>query len=251
MEKSASTLSHAKFARLTPRQQHKVLAQWALSCLDDDVLTGFDTHYRRLTQDAELDLLRPPTWLTEREAIEEHGRFHARLAGIEWAWDLDITGARRALWQPRFKVEVVLDRVRSPFNVGSILRGIDAFGFRGLRHASDHLDLSHPRLVKAARGAQAWVPVNYEADLPGFLEDYQGTVIGLERHRAAVSILEWDPPAECAVVLGHESDGISQALMSRCDQWVELPSYGFKHTMSVQQAMVAFGMAYLMARGSS
>ena len=140
-------------------------------------------------------------------------------------------------WQPKFEVEVVLDQIRSPYNVGSILRIIDNFGLKGMVHSSSWLSLSHPQLIKAARGCEKWIPVRLEKDLISYLKNSSLPVIGIEKNDQAEDLNNWSPPEKCIIILGNESYGIASALQKTCCKTIHIPMYGYKKSMNLTHAL--------------
>jgi len=234
MEKSVNTISKNKFAKLPSRRQHELLAELARSALSDPDINLFLDRYNELHSWAPLDRYSPPAWLSRKEAIDEYYSFHLNFTSLKS--DPEESG-KNLSWQPKFNVEVVLDQVRSPYNVGSILRIIDNFGFKGMVHSSSWLSLDHPQLVKAARGSEKWIPVRFETDLISYLKNTSLQVIGIENDKQAETLKNWSPPEKCILVLGNESYGIASAIREICCKTVSIPMYGFKRSMNVNHAL--------------
>ncbi len=235
MEKSAKTIGKRKFCSLPARRQHALLAELARDALSGGDREGFLKRYVELHAWAALDRYEPPPWLSAQEAMEEYLNFHgglSRTPGVSEPPPAPVS------WQPRFPVTVVLDQVRSPYNVGSVLRLIDNYGLKGVVHASPWLRLSHPRLRRAARGCERWIPVRCEPDLPAYLKSADAAVIGIENDAGAVSVERWDPPAgDLVLVLGNETYGIAGAIRGHCSLSVCIPMFGFKKSMNVHHAL--------------
>jgi hypothetical protein len=170
MDRCAETIGQKKFSRLPVRRQHALLAELAGSALKAADYRGFQERYEVMHSWAALDRYTPPKWLSPEESLQEFFYFHAGFAQDPTEIDSSRAETGPLAWQPRFDVTVVLDQVRSPYNVGSIIRLIDNAGFAGLVHASAGLDLKHARLQRASRGAERWIPVNFVADLPLLLQ---------------------------------------------------------------------------------
>ncbi len=231
MEKSVNTISLRKWVKLNPRKQHQLLADWAggLAAVD----TGFTERYRELCQAAQLDHYQAPAWLSDSEQRAALVAFHQGIAGLD---QTESEPMPNGVWSPRFSVEVVLDQVHNPYNVGSILRLIDNFGFAGLRLSPPHPSLNHPRLQRAARGSQAWLPVVTCPDLADYLAKAEVPVYGLECGEDAVAVEAWQPQAPCILLLGNERFGIAEGLRQHCTQLVTIPMFGFKNSMNVSHA---------------
>ena len=237
MEKSASTIGRRTFCRLSARRQHRLLAELAETAARTGAASAFAQRYEELHTWASLDRYAPPAWLSPAEMLEECACFHRLQAGLGDAAGDRAVAAPAVSWQPTLPVTVALDQVRSPYNVGSILRLIDNAGFAGLVHSSPWLRLDHPRLQRAARGTQQWVPVRYESDLPGFLAHATVPVIGIETGPSAIPLDRWDPPRACVLLVGNESYGIAGALRRRCTAQVAVPMRGYKASMNVHHAL--------------
>jgi tRNA(Leu) C34 or U34 (ribose-2'-O)-methylase TrmL len=237
MDRCAETIGHRKFSRLPARRQHELLAELARTALERGDYQGFLERYALMQAWAGLDRYRPPYWLSPEEALHEFYYFHA-LCADDPADLTPVAAAHTPLaWQPRFDVTIVLDQVRSPYNVGSIIRLIDNAGFAALVHASPGLDLRHPRLRRAARGAECWIPVSCAADIPALLRDAGMPVVALENCPGAVMVDRWQPPEKFLLVAGNESYGIAAAVREVCSECVCIPMYGYKKSMNVHQAL--------------
>ena len=234
MEKSVNTISKIKFIKLSSRRQHELLSGLARSGLSDLDFDRFLERYNELHSWTQLDRYIPPVWLSQKEALDEYLSFHLNFTSLQTTHE----EADNALsWQPKFEIEVVLDQVRSPYNVGSILRIIDNFGLKGMVHSSSWLSLSHPQLIKAARGCEKWIPVRLEKDLISYLENSSLPVIGIENNDPAENLNSWSPPEKCIIILGNESYGIASALQKICCETIQIPMYGFKKSMNVTHAL--------------
>lgn len=241
MEKSANSIGKTKFQKLSSLQQHKLLAQFARDSLANGRCDAFLARYQVLHQWAEIDKYLPPTWLTAREAVFNCGAFHELFASQQNSID----SQDAPVWNPRHQVEVVVDQVQTPFNLGSILRLIDNLGFEGLVHSAPWQRWDHPRLKKSARGAQAWIPVEFQPNLPEYLACSEVPVIGLEVCEGAVPLSEWKPPRACKLVLGNEVNGLAQAVRNTCHQMVSVPMFGFKNSMNVSHAFAVVAYFWL------
>ena len=246
MLKSPQTISARKFAGLSLARRHGLLAELAQACRNGELnYDSFLQRYQLMHQWSELDRFQPPSWLSPTEALQEFYYFHLGFSNRPE----QMAPGENLSWQPRFPVEVVLDQVRSPYNVGSSLRLIDNFGFESLVHAGHGLRLDHPQLCRAARGAQAWVPVRREADLMAYLSRDDRLNVGVETDPEAVPLDQWEPALPCRLILGNESYGLAQAVRQKCDILVSIPLFGFKKSMNVHHAFAVVGQR-IVEKGS-
>lgn len=144
----------------------------------------------------------------------------------------------------RHPLYVIVENVRSAFNVGSVLRTADA-----LRAAHVYLtgftpDGTHPGVHKAALGAQDTVPWSTLPDVTGAIREARSagcTIVALEitdRPSPLESLRLSDYPV--CLIIGNEVDGVSAEALALCDRALELPQFGAKHSLNVA---VAFGVA--------
>ncbi len=234
MEKSVNTISRSKFIKLSSRHQHELLSGLARRTLKDLDIDRFLERYNELHSWTQLDRYTPPDWLSKKEALHEYLSFHLNFTSFQNEQE---EASSTFSWQPKFEVEVVLDQVRSPYNVGSILRIIDNFGLKGMAHSSSWLSLSHPQLIKAARGCEKWIPVRFEKDLVSYLANSSLPIIGIENNDLSENLSNWSPPEKCIIILGNESYGIASALQKICCRTIQIPMYGFKKSMNVTHAL--------------
>lgn len=242
----AFDVSQKKFNKLSSKKQHELIGAMAVDCLQTGQYKEFLSRYETLQSWAELDRYLPPGWLSEKESLREFFLFHSSFSSTSTVLkEFKQNDGENVSWQPVFDVSVMVDQIRSPFNAGAILRIIDNFGFKEFIHSTATLKFDHPQLVKSARGCERWVPVRYEEDPIGFLESADVPVIGIEKTEDAVNIQEWVPPEKCILVAGNEEYGISEAILKKCTQTVQIPMYGFKKSMNVHHAVAIVAQRFV------
>lgn len=239
MGKSAKNIGKTKWLKLSVRQQHTAIAGFAVECLNANDLKEFQNFYNQVMSWSQLDRFEPPGWLTELEALHNYLSFHQKLSGKPPHYFRTSSDMVSLSWSAAHPVTIVLDQVFTPYNLGSILRAADNFGFEGIVHSTAHIDLSHPQLKKAARGAENWIPVTYEENLPEFLRSSEKPVIGLELADTSVPIWEWRLPDNFYLVLGNEAYGISEEILTCCTQLIYIPMTGYKNSMNLSHALAA------------
>ncbi len=134
-------------------------------------------------------------------------------------------------------LKAFLEDIRSPFNVGSLLRTAEAFGMQRI-YLSPRTPLpTHPRARKTARGAESVLPweVRELSELPG-----KSGIFALEL--GGTPIQEFAFPAEGIVLVGSEELGLSPEALELADAGlgrVSIPLAGAKRSLNVA---VAFGI---------
>lgn len=139
----------------------------------------------------------------------------------------------------RQPVRVVLDNIRSAYNVGSMFRTADACAVEHIYLCGMSAHPPHPKLEKTALGAFDYVPWSYHErtkDVLHALGEEGVARVGLEVTADAVSMGAYEWPKPVAVVFGNEVTGISAANLGRCDAVVRIPMWGYKNSMNVATA---------------
>ena len=146
MAEGAKTFGRKKFACFSTRKQHALLAAFAIDTLKHGCgLANFLKRYHELQSWANIDRFDPPSWLSENETLHDFFAFHQYFAlGVVDHEKTAEAEAKTLSWRPVYPFEVAFGQVRSPYNVGSMLRLIDNFGFKGLVHSSPWLRKDHP-----------------------------------------------------------------------------------------------------------
>lgn len=137
---------------------------------------------------------------------------------------------------------VVLDHVRSLYNVGSVFRTADAFRLQGVCLCGITARPPHPEIHKTALGAEdsvEWQYFEHTEDCVQYLKDQGYTVLAVEQCENS-TMLDKIKNEELrvknesfAVVLGNEVKGVQQQVIDMCDGCLEIPQYGTKHSMNV------------------
>lgn len=133
---------------------------------------------------------------------------------------------------------VVLDNVRSAFNVGSAFRTADAFRADKLVLCGICATPPSAEIHKSALGAEFSVPWEHRKDSLQAIRELreQGyTVVCAEQTEKAVKLNEFTAlkGEKYALVFGNEVDGVQQCLVDEADFCVEIPQYGTKHSLNV------------------
>lgn len=133
---------------------------------------------------------------------------------------------------------VVLDNVRSLYNVGSIFRTGDAFRIAGICLCGITARPPHPEIHKTALGAEDSVSWQYYPDASEAVQSLKEsgyTVLAIEQCEGSTMIQDFQSNRDqkYAVVLGNEVKGVQQSVIDQCDGCIEIPQFGTKHSMNV------------------
>ncbi|MFT5128926.1 MAG: 23S rRNA (guanosine2251-2'-O)-methyltransferase [Rhodothermales bacterium] len=142
----------------------------------------------------------------------------------------------RAPSRPRHAIVLILDRLRSAYNVGNLFRLAEVAGLEGVYTCGYTATPPHPKLAKSARGCDELVPCTHFANSADAVSAAQAKgrmVIAIETVAGAPDI--WDLPLQMplALVLGNEALGIDPDALEACDAVARLPVFGSKNSLNV------------------
>ncbi len=151
--------------------------------------------------------------------------------------------------QPKNKIVLILDNIRSVHNVGSIFRTAECAGASEIYLVGvtpdpiDRFGRLRKGLGKVALGAEKkikWQHINDIFELIDKLKKEKFQIVALEQAENSVDYKEFKPKFPCALILGEEVKGISKDVLVECDQIFEIPMMGEKESLNVS---VATGVA--------
>lgn len=238
MGKSVKIIGKNKWISLSARQKHTALSHFAVDCINSQDSNGFTGTYAKLISWDPIDRYFPPEWISKTEALELYFSFHQKLSGkpVHYFKNQEHT-LKEITWAPQINISVILDQVLTPYNVGSILRIIDNFGFFELIHSTKGLALDNANLKKSAMGTEQWVPVKYEPNLLNFIKNSDSPSIALEKTEISTPITQWTPPeTPFNIIIGNEAYGVSEHILSCCTESVHIPMSGYKNSMNLSHA---------------
>ncbi|HJV60013.1 MAG TPA: RNA methyltransferase [Albitalea sp.] len=127
---------------------------------------------------------------------------------------------------------VVLDRLQDAGNVGTILRSASAFGFTQVIAMKGTAALWSPKVLRAGMGA------HFGLRLVEGVESVEALGVPLlaTSSHADQAIHRATLPWPCAWVLGHEGQGVSEALLRRCAMSLRIPQPGGEESLNVGAA---------------
>jgi len=159
--------------------------------------------------------------------------------------DLPLEEYRRL---PRAPLTIVLDNLRSAFNVGSIFRLCDTMRAAELVLCGYTAHPPHRKLEKTSLGTIDYVPWRHApatADAVRELQERGCAVWAVETTSHAVAYDEADYPDPVALVFGNEALGVERDVLELCDGWVEIPTFGYKNSLNVATAVAVVGYEVL------
>jgi tRNA G18 (ribose-2'-O)-methylase SpoU len=136
---------------------------------------------------------------------------------------------------------VVLDNVRSMYNVGSVFRTADAFRIEAIYLCGITSCPPHPEIHKTALGAEDavdWYYIKSALETVKTLQQQGYEVLAIEQVEGSTMLQDFMPETnkKYAVVFGNEVKGVSQDVVDCCDGCLEIPQFGTKHSLNVSTA---------------
>ena len=133
---------------------------------------------------------------------------------------------------------VVLDNVRSQYNVGSVFRTSDAFRVESIYLCGISATPPHQEIHKTALGAEDTVEWKYFKNTIEAIKELKEAgyfIYSIEQVEGSVMLqdLHLDNTKKYAIVLGNEVKGVQQEVVNLSDGCIEIPQFGTKHSLNV------------------
>ena len=138
-------------------------------------------------------------------------------------------------------ITLLLDSIRDPGNLGTIIRLSDWFNVSNIICSSDSVDCFNPKVIQATMGSISRVSISY-CDLTKYLSlsdlpVYAGTMDGKNIYKEKL-------PENAIVILGNESNGISDTLLNLTTHKIGIPRFGNNHQTESLNVAVATAILF-------
>jgi RNA methyltransferase, TrmH family len=133
-------------------------------------------------------------------------------------------------------LNLCLESIRDPGNMGTIIRLADWYGMGQLYCSEDCVDAYNPKVVQASMGSIVRVQVHYVSSLeetifkPG-LKTYAAVLSGELNLHQLVEVNK-----DCILLIGNESQGLSESALSRADYRISIPRFGQAESLNAATA---------------
>ena len=136
---------------------------------------------------------------------------------------------------------VVLENIRSAYNVGSVFRTSDAFLVEAIYIIGYSAKPPHKEIKKTALGAEETVDWKYFKTTAEAIEELRAkgfNVYAAEQAEGSFKLnaIGFEPDEKIAVVFGNEVTGVEQSTIALCDGCLEIPQLGMKHSLNIATA---------------
>ena len=133
---------------------------------------------------------------------------------------------------------IILDNIRSLNNIGAVFRTSDAFLIEKIYLCGITATPPHKDIRKTALGATesvAWEHIENVVTLVDELEEQGYMTIAIEQAENATMLQNFRvlKGQKYALIFGNEVKGVAQMVVDRCDDVVEIPQFGTKHSLNI------------------
>lgn len=135
---------------------------------------------------------------------------------------------------------IVLNDIRSLYNVGSIFRTADGVGVEKLWICGITGHPPDSQISKTALGAEKEVFWEYRHDVSSVLRELKVKgyeIVFLEQLAESIPYQQYEPKTPVCLVVGNEISGVSEELISFCDKTIEIEMSGLKNSLNVTVAL--------------
>ena len=120
-------------------------------------------------------------------------------------------------------LELALDNIKDPGNMGTIIRLCDWFGISKIVCTEETVDIYNPKVVQATMGSLARVEVLY-THLTDYLKTTDKDIFGT--FMEGTNIYKTELPSKGIIVMGNEANGISAEIEHLVTQKISIPRFG-------------------------
>lgn len=140
----------------------------------------------------------------------------------------------------KIPIIVILENIRSAYNVGSVFRTADAFLLEAVYCIGYTAHPPNPKLEKTALGSTETVPWKYFTTCGEAINDVRSIgyqVLAAEQTDSPTFLQHIDfLNKKTAIVFGNEVTGVEQNTIDLCDLAIEIPQLGMKHSINIANA---------------
>ena len=134
-------------------------------------------------------------------------------------------------------ITIVIDNVRSALNIGSVFRTSDAFLIENIILCGITATPPNKEIRKTSLGSTDsvnWKYVENTTDAVQQLIKDGYYVVGIEQVDKSTSLNEFQLPKKpIAIILGNEVNGVDQQAIDLCNEVIEIPQFGTKHSLNI------------------
>ena len=141
--------------------------------------------------------------------------------------------------KPPYPITVILDNLRSAYNLGAIFRTAECVQAAWLYLCGITPPPPCRAMMKVAMGTTDklhYTIMGKTEDAIRYVKDMGIPVLALETVAGAKSLYEYKPSRTVAVILGNEALGIEEKILKLADEVISIPTFGWKNSLNVSNA---------------
>lgn len=251
-------ISPSKFSKLRKITKYFQIAQELKKLRDEFLLSGSPEtgnlirfrHYLESDHDAqyidELDEIIQET--DNRTKLEKiHFLYHKikddfgyPVSETEFVKSSGDAGSERL---PCTELVVILENLRSAFNVGSIIRSCECFGVKELILCGFTPGADNQKTLKTAKGTESNVAIRRSSSIELLIAELKENgyrIAGAETGNGSTDLREYLFSTKTALIFGNEEIGLTQKTIRMCDDIVSIEMRGRKNSLNVANAAAIF-----------
>jgi len=141
----------------------------------------------------------------------------------------------------KIPIVVVLENIRSAYNVGSVFRTADAFLLQSIYICGYTAHPPHKGIAKTALGAEGTMSWKYFKRIHDAIEELRSEghkIFAVEQaiNSRTLQEMRFNNNERLAVIFGNEVTGVEQTTIELADGCVEIPQLGMKHSLNIATA---------------
>lgn len=153
-------------------------------------------------------------------------------------WELNRVSEAAFKEQKKFPIIIILDDIRSLYNIGSFFRTADAFNIEKIYLCGITACPPHREIHKTALGATDSIEWEYRDSIEVLVEELKNKCIKIctiEQTEETTLLQDVDKLVgeRFALIFGNEVDGVRQNMIDESDYIIEVPQFGTKHSLNV------------------
>lgn len=137
------------------------------------------------------------------------------------------------------KIQLVLDGIQDPGNLGTIIRLADWFGIEQIICSEDTVDVYNPKVIQATMGSFTRVNMVY-TDLVGYLSQTENINVGTDMD--GENIYTFEKPEKINLILGNEGNGMRPETESLLQKCISIPRFGKSQSTESLNVSMATGI---------
>jgi TrmH family RNA methyltransferase len=181
------------------------------------------------------------------EKLAQHGTFRSNNAGVAIARQKPLFDVNHILERAKKELVIVLDDVRDPGNLGTIIRTADWFGVTHIVCSDTTTDFYNPKVIAASMGSFTRVRVTSLSLLQFLGIAREQKIPSMGAFLDGRNIFETKSPTHGFLVMGSESHGIHEDIEPFITDRITIPRFGKAESLNVATATAVI-LATLMQK---